>query len=177
MILTGAEITKRVKIGEITLNPFVEDLMNTNSYNYRLGETILEITNAVVDTKASYSTKKIKIPKKGYILQPGITYLGVTCEKIGSTKFVPILIGRLSLGKLGLFLQITADLGHLGTSHHWTLELKCVQPLRVYPKMKIGKVSFWQPDGLELLETNYLHKQGNYAEYSIPQPSIISKFE
>lgn len=177
MILTGTEITKRVKSGEITLEPFSEDLMNPNSYNYRLGEKILEITNATVDTKVPYLTKKITIPEEGYVLQPGITYLGVTCEKIGSNNFVPSLIGRSSLGRLGLFLQITADLGHLGTSHHWTLELKCVQPLRVYPKMRIGQVSFWQPEGLELLEIDYIQKQGNYAEYSTPQPSIISKFE
>lgn len=177
MILTGTEIKKRVDSGEITLDPFVDDLMNPNSYNYRLGDIILEIIDDVVDTKIPYTTKEIRIPEEGYVLQPGRTYLGVTCEKIGSTKFVPSLIGRSSLGRLGLFLQITADLGHLGTSHHWTLELKCVQPLRVYPKMRIGQVSFWQPEGLELLEIDYLQKQGNYAEYSTPQPSIISKFK
>jgi dCTP deaminase len=177
MILTGTEIKKRVDSGEITLDPFSDDLMNPNSYNYRLGDIILEITDDIVDTKIPYTTEEIKIPEDGYVLQPGKTYLGVTCEKIGSTKFVPSLIGRSSLGRLGLFLQITADLGHLGTSHHWTLELKCVQPLRVYPRMRIGQVSFWQPEGLELLEIDYLQKQGNYAEYSTPQPSIVSKFK
>lgn len=177
MILTGTEIKKRVDSGEITLDPFSDDSMNPNSYNYRLGDIILEITDDIVDTKIPYTTKEIKIPEEGFFLQPRKTYLGVTCEKIGSTKFVPSLIGRSSLGRLGLFLQITADLGHLGTSHHWTLELKCVQPLRVYPRMRIGQVSFWQPEGLELLKIDYLQKQGNYAEYSTPQPSIVSKFK
>jgi len=177
MILTGTEIGKRVKSGEITLEPFDNDLMNPNSYNYRLGDTLLEITDDVIDTKKPYTTSEIKIPNSGYILQPGKIYLGVTVEKIGSTKFVPSLIGRSSLGRLGLFLQITADLGHLGTSHHWTLELKCVQPLKVYPHMRIGQVSFWQPEGLSLLMNSYDKIGGNYSNYSAPKPSIISKFE
>ncbi|MEO8582065.1 MAG: deoxycytidine deaminase [Patescibacteria group bacterium] len=176
MILTGTEIKKRVNQGEITLEPFSDDLMNPNSYNYRLGDTLLEIVDDIVDTKQPYHTAQITIPPQGYVLMPGKVYLGVTCEKIGSTKFVPSLIGRSSLGRLGLFLQITADLGHLGTSHHWTLELKCVQPLRVYPFMRIGQVSFWQPEGLELLEEDYLQKQNNYAEFSTPQPTIMNKF-
>jgi len=40
MILTGTEIKKRVEKGEITLEPFSDDLMNPNSYNYRLGDTL-----------------------------------------------------------------------------------------------------------------------------------------
>lgn len=176
MILTGTEIGKMVKGGAITLEPFDSSLMNPNSYNYRLGDTLLEITDDVIDTKKSYTTKEIKIPDSGYILQPGKIYLGVTVERIGSTKFVPSLIGRSSLGRLGLFLQITADLGHIGTSHHWTLELKCVQPLKVYSHMRIGQVSFWKPEGLELLTESYEKIGGNYANYSLPQPTIISKF-
>lgn len=176
MILTGSEIEKRILRNEITIDPFISNLMNPNSYNYRLGETLLEITDCPIDTKKSCKTKKITLPKTGYILRPGKLYLGVTCEKIGSTKYVPSLIGRSSLGRLGLFLQITADLGHLGTEHHWTLELKCVQPLKVYPLMRIGQVSFWKPIGLGLVEENYRQKTNNYASYSIPQPSIVNKF-
>lgn len=177
MILTGKEIKNRVKSGEIVLDPFFDELMNPNSYNYRLGNTILEITNSVVNMRKPCKTREIILPEDGYIIEPGKTYLGVTYERIGSSKFVPSLIGRSSLGRLGLFLQITADLGHLGTTHHWTLELKCVQPLRVYPLMRIGQVSFWIPEGLELLEIDYSQRKENYSEFSNPQPSIISKFE
>lgn len=176
MILTGFEIKKKVETREITLVPFSDNLLNPNSYNYRLGDTLLEITDEIIDTRKSYTTVQIKIPETGYILHPGKIYLGVTVEEIGSSKFVPSLIGRSSLGRLGLFLQITADLGHLGTSHHWTLELKCVQQLKVYPLMRIGQVSFWKPDGLELLTESYEKIGGNYANYSLPQVTIISKF-
>ncbi|OJH35768.1 dCTP deaminase domain-containing protein [Cystobacter ferrugineus] len=52
-------------------------------------------------------------PPEGFLLQPGRVYLGSTQEVIGTDTYVPSLIGRSSLGRLGLFLQITADLGHL----------------------------------------------------------------
>ena len=61
--------------------------------------------------------------------------------------FVPSLIGKSSLGRLGLFLQITADLGNLGAIHKWTLELKAVQPVKIYPLMRIGQVTFWDTQG------------------------------
>jgi dCTP deaminase len=50
------------------------------------------------------------------------------------------------MGRLGLFLNMTADLGHIGTKSNWTLELTAVQPLRIYPGMVIGQVSFWRTD-------------------------------
>ena len=55
------------------------------------------------------------------------------------------------MGRLGLFLQLSADLGHIGAVHCWTLELTVVQPVRVYPGMRIGQVSFWVPEGDRVL--------------------------
>ena len=82
------------------------------------------------------------------------------------------LIGRSSVGRLGLFLQITADLGHLGKAHCWTLELKVVQSLIVYPHMKIGQVSFWQVTGgnnkCRSLEKLIEKKQSTYTSCNIP---------
>ena len=40
MILTGSEIKKAVKNKKIIINPFEKDLINPNSYNYRLGSTL-----------------------------------------------------------------------------------------------------------------------------------------
>ena len=130
-----------------------------------------------LDIHTQPTTHKIIIPPEGYVLQPGIIYLGHTYESIGSNTYVPSLIGRSSLGRLGLFLQITADLGNIGTGHKWTLELKVVQPLRVYPKMRIGQVSFWQAEGLELLGGKvYKQQVNNYAKYSNSAPSMVAKF-
>jgi|SRR3989344_1249109 len=176
MILTGSQIIEEVCNGSICLDPFEESSVNPNSYNYRLGRVLMEITYDVSDIKAFPIQNKLTIPDKGYLLQPNKLYLGVTYETIGSSNYVPSLIGRSSLGRLGLFLQITADLGHIGTCHKWTLELTVVQPLKVYPKMKIGQVSFWVPEGLNLLNGHEYRKEINsYAKFSEPTRSLMEK--
>jgi dCTP deaminase len=176
LILTGSEITQEVAKGNITLQPFRKDLLNPNSYNYRLGDHLLTLEDSVLDARRKPTTRRIDLPATGYVLRPGRIYLGYTFEIIGSTAFVPSLIGRSSLGRLGLFLQITADLGHVGTRHKWTLELTVVQPLKVYPGMRIGQVSFWQPEGLELLENSFYNTLADsYAQHSVPHPSKVNK--
>lgn len=177
MILTGKSITQGIARNTINIVPFEEDLVNPNSYNYRLGDELLVMNAPVLDIRQQPTITRIIIPEEGYVLQPGTVYLGHTYETIGSTLYVPSLIGRSSLGRLGLFLQITADLGHIGTCHRWTLELKVVQPLRVYSKMRIGQVSFWQAEGVGLLDgKNYKEQVGSYARHSNSTPSMVTKF-
>ncbi|QHF22877.1 deoxycytidine deaminase [Rathayibacter sp. VKM Ac-2804] len=155
MILTGSEIERRVADGSITLEPFSSDLLNPNSYNYRLGSEILMSSSDTLDVAKSEPDEwtKHRIPDAGFVLRPKTLYLGHTVETIGSLEYVPLLIGRSSIGRLGLFLQISADLGQLGSIHRWTLELVAVQPIRVYPGMRIGQVSFWKPTG-QIMEYN-----------------------
>jgi len=152
MILSGNEIYKQVKLGNIKIDPFELNNINPNSYNYRLGEDY-KIANGNLN-KANNSRSK-KIPKNGLLLEPGKVVLSTTHEIIGSEKFVTSLIGRSSVGRLGLFLQISADLGQLGDGHKWTLELTCVQPIKIYPMMKIGQVSFWVTFGNRNLYTGF----------------------
>lgn len=177
MILTGQAIKSAVRDGDITIQPFSEDLLNPNSYNYRIGDIILEFDNAVIDPKKRQEPKKIHIPVTGFVLQPNRLYLAATYERIGSSVYVPSLIGRSSLARLGLFLQITANLGHLGAEHCWTLELTCVQPLKIYPHMRIGQVSFWRPEGAGLPEVNYAAITESYNMFSVPHASNPYKFE
>jgi dCTP deaminase len=177
MILTGQAIQDEVKNGAITIEPFEPDLVNPNSYNYRLGDELLVLGDSVLDIRKQPTTTLLTIPEEGFVLQPGVVYLGHTYEAIGSNEYVPSLIGRSSLGRLGLFLQITADLGHIGTHHKWTLELKTVQPLRVYAGMRVGQVSFWQASGKDLLEGKVYREQNNsYAQHSNSAPSMVTKF-
>ena len=168
MILTNLEIIKQVSKKNITIEPFNEYLINPNSYNYRLDYELLEFDGAL-DAKEKCKPKKIILNEDGYVLQPNKLYLASTFEKIGSRKYLTQLIGRSSVGRLGLFLQITAPIGHIGTNHKWTLELKVVQPLKVYPLMKIGQVTFWKTKGNKSL--NYT--KGEYKNY---QSAEVSKF-
>ncbi|MDR2723953.1 MAG: hypothetical protein LBB25_01955 [Holosporaceae bacterium] len=145
-------------------------MLNPNSYDYRIDYKLLELVDLPVDPKKQTSYNEINFTKEGYILSPNKTYLANTYEEIGSDVFVPSLIGKTSLGRLGLFLQITADLGNLGAKHKWTLELKAVQPIKIYPMMRIGQVVFWSTSG----EIDMRYK-GKYDKFSIAKSSEIYK--
>lgn len=170
MILTYFEILRNIKNGNIHITPFDESLLNPNSYDYRIDYNLFEISDLPVDPKKKTSYHKINFTEDGYILSPNKTYLANTFEEIGSDYFVPSLIGKTSLGRLGLFLQITADLGNLGAKHKWTLELKAVQPLKIYPMMRIGQISFWKAYG-----DSVIRYSGKYDKFSMAESSEIYK--
>lgn len=161
MILTGQAIARAVEQGDIEIEPYGPERLNPNSYNYRLGPEVIEVTSA-----APYETgEAFTIPESGLILYPHRLYLAATAEIIGSRRYVTTLLGRSSIGRLGLFLNVSADLGHAGSRSRWTLELAVVQPLRVYSGMVVGQVAFWHQDGGP---TAY---RGRYHEDVQPQGS------
>jgi dCTP deaminase len=165
MILTGHEIKKQVNKGRIEIDPFDESNIQPNSYDFHLDKYIKVYTNEILDPRKKNSVRELKIPKEGFLLKPNELYLGMIEEKMGSEFYVPILRGRSSTGRLGLFVHITADLIDIGSINNWTLMLHAVVPIRVYPGMKIGQVTFWIPKG----EIN-LYK-GKYQGSSRPMES------
>jgi dCTP deaminase len=144
MILTGPRIQDEVAKGKISIDPFDEGLVNPNSYDFRLGDLIKVYKNRVLDTHKANETLTIQIPETGLVLNPDKLYLGYTFETIGSDYYVPIIRGKSSTGRIGLFVHITADLVDIGFCGKLTLMLHAVQPVRVYPRMRIGQVTFWK---------------------------------
>lgn len=139
VILTGPHIRSAYEAGELLIDPFDPAHLNPNSYNFHLGPTILEKLPGRHD-----EVRPVPVTaSNGVLLHPGKLYLAATEELIGSNLFVVTLLGRSSLGRLGLFLNVTADLGHSGSMSKWTLEMTVVQPLKVYVGMTLGQVSFW----------------------------------
>lgn len=171
MILTGPAIAAERQRGRIAIDPFEPALINPNSVNYRLGPTLRVHRSPVIDPLSDHPTDEIVIPADGIVLQPRRVYLGTTLERIGSEYFVPSLIGRSSLGRLGVFLQISADLGNLGAVHRWTLEIVVVQTIRLYPQMIVGQVSFWVPDGpVRTYEGHF----GRFSTAVTPPPRLLA---
>lgn len=164
MILTGTEIEAERAAGRIDIEPFSSSLTNPNSYNYRLGPTLL-----VKAESGGWSS--VAIPPEGYVLRPRCLYLGSTYERLGSKSYAMSLIGRSSIGRLGLFLQVSANLGHVGAYHSWTLELVAVRPIRVYALMRIGRISFWSNKG-----THVPYATG-YSRFDAPTASLLEIFE
>jgi dCTP deaminase len=169
MILTGPKIKEERTNGKITITPFDEKYINPNSYDFRLGDTLVVYKSKELDAKALNETETITIPEEGIVLQPDMLYLGYTIETVGSNHYVPILHGKSSTGRMGLFIHITADLVDIGFEGHFTLMMHAVQPLRVYPGMRIGQVTFWQATGAVNLYT------GKYQGSSAPMASQVYK--
>lgn len=147
MILTGPEIASQRERGRIQIDPFDDQRVNPNSYNFALGGKILTYKNKIIDPKQQQPVNETTIPDDGLVLYPDRIYLGHTQEIMGSDYYVPIIKGRSSTARMGLFVHVTADLIDIGSHNQWTLQLYAVQPVRVYSGMLIGQVTFWCIEG------------------------------
>ena len=131
MILSGNKIKEEVENKKIIIYPFNNENINPNSYNYTLDDYIKVYEEEILDAKKKIKTKTIEIPNDGMILEPNKLYLGCTKEIIGSDYYVPIITGRSSTGRLGLFVQITSDLVDIGFKGKLTLQFCATQPVKI----------------------------------------------
>ena len=141
MILTGIEIMKRLN-KEIFIEPFNPERVNPNSYNLSLADELMVYTDDVLDPKKENKTEAIIIPEEGYVLEPGKVYLARTSEYTKTFNLVPMIIGRSSLGRLGLAVHVTSGFGDVGFCGYWTMQLICVQRMKIYPGMKICQIFY-----------------------------------
>jgi dCTP deaminase len=167
MILSGKEIKNRLG-KEIVIEPFVERQLNPNSYNLRLHNELLVYEEHTLDMKKENKATRLIIPEDGLVLEPGILYLARTVEYTRTEGYVPMLEGRSSIGRLGLFVHITAGFGDVGFAGFWTLEIFCVQPIRVYPGVEVCQIYYHSIEGE--YET---YSSGKYQNNQGIQPSLL----
>lgn len=169
MILSGKEIEKHLGT-KIKINPYNPKQLNPNSYNLTLHNELLVYDDEVLDMKKENKATKIILPEEGMILQPGKLYLGRTVEYTETYSFVPMLEGRSSIGRLGLFVHITAGFGDVGFCGYWTLEMFCVQPIKIYSGIQICQIFYHSIEG------DYEpYKSGKYQKNQGIQPSLLFK--
>ncbi len=155
---------------EIIITPFDEKRINPNSYNLSLADELLVYEQDELDMKKPNPTKQIVIPEEGLLLEPNRLYLGRTNEFTKTDRYVPMLEGRSSTGRLGLFIHVTAGFGDIGFAGYWTLEIFCVQPVRIYPNVEICQIYYHDIDG------EYdLYSSGKYQNNSGIQASLMYK--
>lgn len=163
MILTAAAIREAVENGSIQIEPFDHRLLRTNSYDWHLGERLLEVRGPL-DAGVEPTLQEHIIHAEGFVLQPGVLYLGETMETTKSNVYAQFLNGDRRTGGLGIWVHISAPLGHVGHAIKWTLEISVVKPVRIYPGMIFGRLIFFVPDGLVseygLSDAKYAHSDG-----------------
>ena len=155
MILTGRQIQQKVQTGEIEISPFDPTHVNPNSYDLTLHNQMLtyelESNDGVLDMKKPNIAHRLEIPEHGLVLQPNRLYLGRTVE---FTKTMN---------------HVTAGFGDVGFAGFWTLEIFAVQPIRIYPGVRICQIFYHQIEGdFDLYKSKY---QNN----SDIQPSMLYK--
>jgi len=170
MILSGLEIkTKALEGKEIIIKPFDPEKIGPNSYDLRLDKKLAVYEDEVLDMKQAAKTKEIIIPEEGLVLIPGKLYLASTVEYTETWGYVPMLEGRSSLGRLGISIHVTAGFGDVGFMGHWTLEMHCLHPVRIYAGERICQMYFHKIEG------DYIPYKGKYQNNTGLQASMKYK--
>ncbi len=172
MILSGRQI--RAELGKkITITPFDEAQLNPNSYNLRLADELMVYTDETLDMRVKPQVEHIKIPAAGLVLQPSRLYLGRTVEYTETHGLVPLLEGRSSIGRLGVAVHLTAGFGDNGFCGYWTLEIYCVQAIRIYAGTPVCQIFYHttDPDSDQYTSSKYQNNKGIqesllYTEFS-----------
>ncbi|EST30642.1 dCTP deaminase [Streptomyces roseochromogenus] len=163
MILTGPGIAAAIQASEITIDPYDPTRLSPNAYDWRLGDT-LRVCDGDLDAAAPTPFAEQSIPATGLTLRPGPLYLGVTLERTGSETYAQILNGDRTIGALGIWVHVSAPLGHQGHAIRWTLEIRVARPVRVYPQMTFGKLVFLRclgtPASYQLHGRKYMASDG-----------------
>lgn len=143
MILTGPRIAEAISAGDIVFAPF-DGATNPNSVDIRLGDMIRDYSNAHIDAAAAAPAPLAQpIPADGLWLTPGGLYTADSRETFGSARYVPIVHGKSSIARAGLFVHVNGDMVDLGVIAPFTFQLVPTAPIRVKPGMAIAQVTFW----------------------------------
>lgn len=151
-MLTAHAIDQAVAKGDIYISEYDPKNLNPNSYNIKTGETVTVYQNIqAIDLKNPNTYKQTETfdidELKGFTLRPGLVYLVPTHETIGALKYIPMITGRSSMGRLGISVHQEAGFGDIGYQGIWTMQLKVTYPTIIYPNMPIAQVYFFTPCG------------------------------
>lgn len=168
MILTDKGILNEMQKGTIIIEPYDRTCLGTNSYDVHLSKYLATYEAEVLDAKQHNKIINFEIPEEGFIMQPGTLYLGSTVEYTETHAHVPFLEGKSSIGRLGIDIHATAGKGDVGFCNHWTLEISCIHPVRVYAGMPVGQLIYFAVDGE--IENAYNKKANAKYNERTPKP-------
>lgn len=190
MILSGTAIERAVEDRAIVIDPFRLEQLNPASYDLTLGDELCVYVNsgadraregepvrswyhlpeppAVLDSKCENHFYRAKLSPDGFTVgshrgdRPRV-YLMHTRERIWTRRFVPVIDGKSSLGRLGLAIHVTAGYGDPGFDGQYTLEVVALgESVVLYPGMRIAQIRFHQLEHHGVMAPDY-QKSGHYT--------------
>jgi dCTP deaminase len=169
MVLSGEEIKRRLG-GDIVIDPFDESRLNPNSYNLTLHNELMVYEELVLDMRKANRVRRMAIPPEGLVLPPNQLFLARTNERTETHNLVPMIEGRSSIGRLGLFVHVTAGFGDVGFCGYWTLEMFAIQPVRIYAGVGICQIFYH-----EICGSFAEYRSDKYQHNTDIQPSLLFK--
>ena len=155
MILSDVDIRRRLKEGDLVVEPLVDPELQIQpaSVDLRLGRKFLEFqrTNIPCIHPTSerevdeYVSETVVEAHEEFILHPGDFVLGTTAERVAiPDDLIAHVEGRSSLGRLAIVVHATAGLCDPGFRGHITLELSNLgtAPVALTPGMRISQLTF-----------------------------------
>ena len=147
MIVSDTRILEEIENKNIIIKPYNRENLGSNSYDVHLGKNLATYKDGLLDAKKHNEIDHFEIPEEGFVLKPNSLYLGVTLEYTETHAHVPFLEGKSSTGRLGIDIHATAGKGDIGFCGHWTLEISCKIPVRIYAGMPIGQLIYFPLEG------------------------------
>lgn len=135
----------------------------------RRGKGLVPDNQQCIDSKVMQKTWEFTIdPELGWILWPGIGYLMHTVERVTTNKYIPVLDGKSSIGRLFVTAHVTAGYGDPGFDGQYTLEVVATHPVIVYPGMRFCQMRFHTTVGEVLSYGHSGHYTGQASMGPVP---------
>jgi len=166
-ILSGNAIRDALKSGALSLDPFVDEHINPASYDMTLGPQGAVYHDDILDPTRPNPTNTFEWGS-GFILEPGRLYLGHTAERVSAGTYVAVVDGKSSLGRLGIGVHMTAGFIDPGYSGQVTLEISCVQRVKLRAGMRIAQIRFHKMVGEGPMYQETGRYVGENAEGAVP---------
>lgn len=149
-ILTHDEILKRIRQGNIKIEPFNEQQVGPASVDLHLGnkfrvfKTVQHVHHVGEEADFEAISEVVEV-EDHFILLPGQTVLGITHERITlPNDLCGWLEGRSRFARLGLMVHITASFMQPGIDNHQVLEMTNAGPipLALHPGIAVCQFIF-----------------------------------
>ena len=154
-ILSGKAIAQAVEDGSIRIDPYAPEQLNPASYDLTLGDDVVTYFGPAFNTADEWKNHRVahdvadppnfqtsRILPSGIVVRPGVGYLLHTRERVSTDKYVPVLDGKSSIGRLFISVHQTAGYGDPGFDGQYTLELTTLYPIRLRAGMRVAQIRF-----------------------------------
>jgi len=181
MILSDKDIKKALKAGRVKIRPApdLKKQLGSCSLDLCLGSTFrlfnygkIPFLDTHEKNNTSEITKEVRVKKgEAFIMQPGELVLATTIEHV---EIADDLLGRSSLGRVGVIVHSTAAIFDPGWRGKVTMELGNLGriPVALYPGMRVCAMVFEELSSKA--EVPYRKKKSaKYLDQKGPDPSKL----